>query len=114
MTQTPDFLAVVEIEAVKQPFVLFCGVGSGTQVKNKLNLIFIFLEPVWKFRPVYPLHTCAGFVVSQLVWPRFEVVHEHQIVEAFRVEASRQCTSNEPSGPRNGNHVAKVLSQPAP
>ena len=102
----------MKVETVKQVFVLFGGVGSRPKVKNELNLIFVGLEPFGKFGAINPVQAGAVFVISQLVWPGFEIVDKHQIVESFGIKSGSQRTSNEPSGPCDGNHRAKVLSQP--
>ena len=113
-TETPDFLAVPEVEPVENGGVLFRRVRPRAEVEDELDLFLVGCEPGGKVRPVDAFRASAPFVVAPLVGPRCEVVHEDEVIESFCVQARRQCTANEPGGPCDGNHGAKLLSRSAP
>ena len=106
-TNSPDFFGIIQIQAIKDFLIPQHGVGSGTQVKNLLNVGLVLVQPVGKSIPMDGLAKQSGFQTLGLgrVVP---IVHQDQIPVSQPVEASGQVRSNKSSSSCYDYHCPKL------
>ena len=81
----PDVFCVIQIQLVENFLVKFSGVGSGTNMKDKLYKALIFFEPVDEKRTFNTLCKLFSRIIFTFLRMR-KIINKNKIVKSFFIE----------------------------
>jgi hypothetical protein len=90
-------------ELIENALIEFGGIGSRTDVKNKINALVVFIEPLGEFSPIDQGGISLPLIVGPFIHP-FEIIHRNDIIITLFVQGAYQTTSYESGSTGNDDH----------